>query len=564
MPPSQRNPDVPRRSRTDHPHRARQGSRSAIPDRRRHARRPHAVPARSPARGGAGHGTRLRSAESCGRGRRRWCGRCRRRNDAEPGRSRRRTSTRVHRREPPEKSSRRALIVALIVLGLVIIVGLIVAFASLAGDGGQVTVPDVRQQPVAEARRELEERGLKVVEERANSGEVPVDVVIDQDPAPDAEVDEGSEVTLTVSVGVEQITVEDVVGATFDEARERLEDQGFKVERHEEASAAVESGRVVRTEPAGGAPAAEGLHHRRRRVDRARRGRGPQRHERDRRRRLQPAVGGRLRGRHRRNVEYERRRGPGHPHRPRRRRARPHAVRPCRCSSRLVTRASQVPQVIGLSEADARSALEQPRAHGEHDHPGRRGQRRQGDRADPARRRERRLGEQRHAHDRGRPRSHDDHDDHNRSARRLSVRLADWYDRAGRHELPWRATRDRWAVLVSELMLQQTQVPRVLSAWPEFMARFPDVATAAAAGPAALIDAWASGYANRASPRGRACRQAGGCRGPCARTASRRRRTGPGSGSRPSGSSHSGMPGLGIQSQCSRARCLGCLRCLRC
>jgi A/G-specific adenine glycosylase len=77
--------------------------------------------------------------------------------------------------------------------------------------------------------------------------------------------------------------------------------------------------------------------------------------------------------------------------------------------------------------------------------------------------------------------------------------LASWYARAGRHELPWRATRDRWAVLVSEVMLHQTQVPRVLVAWPAFMAQFPDVDTTAAAGPAAVIAAWDRlGYPRRA------------------------------------------------------------------
>ena len=77
--------------------------------------------------------------------------------------------------------------------------------------------------------------------------------------------------------------------------------------------------------------------------------------------------------------------------------------------------------------------------------------------------------------------------------------LATWYTREGRHELPWRATRDRWAVLVSEVMLHQTQVPRVLGAWPAFMTQFPDVATTAAAGPAAVIAAWDRlGYPRRA------------------------------------------------------------------
>ncbi len=47
-----------------------------------------------------------------------------------------------------------------------------------------------------------------------------------------------------------------------------------------------------------------------------------------------------------------------------------------------------------------------------------------------------------------------------------------WYARAGR-DLPWRRTRDPYRVLVSEFMLQQTQVSRVQEYYPRFLARFP-------------------------------------------------------------------------------------------
>lgn len=77
--------------------------------------------------------------------------------------------------------------------------------------------------------------------------------------------------------------------------------------------------------------------------------------------------------------------------------------------------------------------------------------------------------------------------------------LARWYREHGRHDLPWRHTRDRWAVLVSEVMLHQTQVTRVAAVWPVFLARFPDPASMAAAGPAAVIEAWGRlGYPRRA------------------------------------------------------------------
>jgi A/G-specific adenine glycosylase len=77
--------------------------------------------------------------------------------------------------------------------------------------------------------------------------------------------------------------------------------------------------------------------------------------------------------------------------------------------------------------------------------------------------------------------------------------LARWYRDNGRHDLPWRATRDQWTVLVSEVMLQQTQVARVLTMFDAFMAEFPTPAAMAAAGPAAVITAWGRlGYPRRA------------------------------------------------------------------
>ncbi len=77
--------------------------------------------------------------------------------------------------------------------------------------------------------------------------------------------------------------------------------------------------------------------------------------------------------------------------------------------------------------------------------------------------------------------------------------LARWFETYGRHDLPWRHTRDPWAVLVSEVMLQQTQVARVLAAWPGFIGRFPEPTVMAEAGVGAVISAWGRlGYPRRA------------------------------------------------------------------
>jgi A/G-specific adenine glycosylase len=68
-----------------------------------------------------------------------------------------------------------------------------------------------------------------------------------------------------------------------------------------------------------------------------------------------------------------------------------------------------------------------------------------------------------------------------------------------RRDLPWRRTRDPWAVLVSELMLQQTQVPRVVPRYEAFLARFPDPVACAAAPVGDVVRAWEGlGYNRRA------------------------------------------------------------------
>jgi len=72
-----------------------------------------------------------------------------------------------------------------------------------------------------------------------------------------------------------------------------------------------------------------------------------------------------------------------------------------------------------------------------------------------------------------------------------------WYKK-NKRDLPWRNT-DAWGVLVSEIMLQQTPVARVLPIYIEWMKRWPTPAALAAATPAQIITAWGRlGYPRRA------------------------------------------------------------------
>jgi A/G-specific adenine glycosylase len=76
--------------------------------------------------------------------------------------------------------------------------------------------------------------------------------------------------------------------------------------------------------------------------------------------------------------------------------------------------------------------------------------------------------------------------------------LLAWYRESGR-DLPWRKTTDPYAILVSEVMLQQTQVDRVIPRWHAWLERWPSVEALAAAPAADVIVAWQGlGYNRRA------------------------------------------------------------------
>ncbi|MDQ7843142.1 MAG: A/G-specific adenine glycosylase [Armatimonadota bacterium] len=68
-------------------------------------------------------------------------------------------------------------------------------------------------------------------------------------------------------------------------------------------------------------------------------------------------------------------------------------------------------------------------------------------------------------------------------------RLLRWYARHGR-DLPWRRTRDPYRILVSEVMLQQTQVERVLPKYREFLRRYPSLEALARAPAREVREAW--------------------------------------------------------------------------
>jgi len=80
----------------------------------------------------------------------------------------------------------------------------------------------------------------------------------------------------------------------------------------------------------------------------------------------------------------------------------------------------------------------------------------------------------------------------------MEEQLLAWFQANGR-DLPWRKTMDPYAILVSEVMLQQTQVERVVPRWVRWLERWPTAEALAAASPAEVIREWQGlGYNRRA------------------------------------------------------------------
>ena len=89
----------------------------------------------------------------------------------------------------------------------------------------------------------------------------------------------------------------------------------------------------------------------------------------------------------------------------------------------------------------------------------------------------------------------------------MEALLLAWYGRRGRN-LPWRGTRDPYAILISEVMAQQTQVERVVPRWQRWLERWPTVEALAAASAAEVIREWQGlGYNRRALALHRAAQQ---------------------------------------------------------
>ena len=151
-------------------------------------------------------------------------------------------------------SRRKPWLIALGIIAALALVGLGAWGIMRAMSPTMIAVPDVVGESAEAAQEEIEAAGFEVVldEQIAESSDAEgLDTVTDQDPAGGEELEEGSEVTLTVLRAPEPVTVPDVTGDHVDEATAELESENLKVETEEQISSAP-AGEVLGQNPEGG------------------------------------------------------------------------------------------------------------------------------------------------------------------------------------------------------------------------------------------------------------------------------------------------------------------------
>ena len=159
--------------------------------------------------------------------------------------------------EPPGNRG-RAWVWALAALVAVAVVLVFVGINLSNSEADQVVVPQVINLPIDEAREILTAEGLDVRETLEVNDSVAEGVVFDQDPSGGSRVAVGSEVTLTVSAGVGEAQVPDVVGRREAEAVRLLSNAGFASTTREEPNDDVDEGRVISQDPPSGASVTKG------------------------------------------------------------------------------------------------------------------------------------------------------------------------------------------------------------------------------------------------------------------------------------------------------------------
>jgi eukaryotic-like serine/threonine-protein kinase len=170
--------------------------------------------------------------------------------------------TQVPPEEEEEKRRRRVwliVLVSLLVLGLIGLAAFFLVRSLLDPGAETITMPDVVGEQEDDAVQLLESRGFRVNVEDETHPTAPRGEVTNQEPDAGQQVEEGAEVTITVSKGPPKAGVPDVINQSEESARAELDAAGFSmVVTGEEPSSEIPQGNVISQEPAAGTKLAEG------------------------------------------------------------------------------------------------------------------------------------------------------------------------------------------------------------------------------------------------------------------------------------------------------------------
>jgi serine/threonine-protein kinase len=170
-------------------------------------------------------------------------------------------TTRTSYDEAPPARSRAGMwaLVAVLVILLLVAGGLLLPTLFGGSTTAQVDVPRILRQTIPQAERTLRQAGLTLGNQRqVYSTNVPVGRIVSQTPAPQAELDKGSAVNVTVSAGEKMTTVPDLTPDFLTEAKAKLTALGLRVRPLKVADSQLKYGRVIRTDPPPGTSARVG------------------------------------------------------------------------------------------------------------------------------------------------------------------------------------------------------------------------------------------------------------------------------------------------------------------
>ena len=171
-----------------------------------------------------------------------------------------------------QKKKERRITIAAILAAILVIAGLAFAFSAVSGSGEgggilslftggeKVEIPNVIDMKLTDAQKQYKADGFRIVKKGEKASDKEAGTILEQDPAGGGREPKRDDIIIgvIVSAGMQNKTVGDYTKMTMDEAKKKIEDDGFKVNVVEQDSSSVEKDKVISQIPSEGSMASEG------------------------------------------------------------------------------------------------------------------------------------------------------------------------------------------------------------------------------------------------------------------------------------------------------------------